>query len=88
VSSIVWVNIALTVPFIAAFIGIPLWMTIRRPEAAADHSQARAYLAAKASRSARPAAAELATVSVDAGRRPEATPTWLSDDRAARSRAA
>jgi hypothetical protein len=59
-SSIVWVNIVLSVPFIAAFTGIPLWMTFRHRDTAADHSQARAYLAAKASRAARPDGMRLA----------------------------
>jgi hypothetical protein len=48
-SSIVWANISLAAVFIAAFIGIPLWMAFRRPDTAPDHSQAHAYLAAKAS---------------------------------------
>ena len=59
---ILWENIALIVPFIAAFIGIPMWMTIRHPDTAPDHSQARAYLAAKANRSIRPAAGHLAAL--------------------------
>jgi hypothetical protein len=43
-SAIVWVNILLTLPFLIAFIGIPLWMTFKRPETARDHTEARAYL--------------------------------------------
>jgi hypothetical protein len=46
-SSAVWMNLVMAVPFIGAFIGIPLWMTLKRPEHAPDHSQARAYLAAR-----------------------------------------
>jgi hypothetical protein len=46
-SSAVWMNLLMALPFIAAFIGIPLWMTLKRPERAPDHSQARAYLAAR-----------------------------------------
>jgi hypothetical protein len=47
-TAVVWANIALAVPFLLAFIGIPLWMTFRRPQTGSDHSQARAYLRAKA----------------------------------------
>jgi len=43
-SAIVWVNILLTLPFLIAFIGIPLWMTFNDPETAPDHTEARAYL--------------------------------------------
>ena len=45
-STIIW-NLVLTVPFLLAFIGIPLWMTIRHLDRAADHTAARRYLAAK-----------------------------------------
>jgi hypothetical protein len=45
-STIVW-NLILIVPFLLAFIGIPLWMTIRHADSAADHTAARRYLAAK-----------------------------------------
>lgn len=37
----------LTIPFLVAFIAIPLWMTFKRPETAADHSEAHAYLRAR-----------------------------------------
>jgi len=43
-SAIVWVNILLTLPFLIAFIGLPLWLTFHRPETAPDHTEARAYL--------------------------------------------
>ena len=43
-SAIIW-NLALTVPFLLAFIGIPLWMTIRHLDRAHDHTAARRYLA-------------------------------------------
>ncbi|HEX9065394.1 MAG TPA: hypothetical protein VF843_09805 [Streptosporangiaceae bacterium] len=45
-STIIW-NLVLTVPFLLAFIGIPLWMTIRHLDRAADHTAARRYLAVK-----------------------------------------
>jgi len=47
-TAVVWANVALAIPFLLAFIGIPLWMTFRRPQTGSDHSQARAYLRAKA----------------------------------------
>jgi hypothetical protein len=47
VTSVLWENIPLAVLFIAAVVGIPLWMTARRPDLAPDDSAARAYLAAK-----------------------------------------
>ena len=43
-SAVVWANILLTLPFLAAFIGLPLWLTFRRPETAPDHTEARAHL--------------------------------------------
>jgi hypothetical protein len=43
-SAVVWANILLTLPFLIAFIAIPLWMTFQRPETAPDHAEARAYL--------------------------------------------
>lgn len=43
-SAVVWANILLTLPFLIAFIGLPLWLTFRRPETAPDHAEARAYL--------------------------------------------
>jgi len=46
-SAVVWANILLTLPFLIAFIGIPLWMTFKRPETAPDHAEARACLDAR-----------------------------------------
>jgi hypothetical protein len=46
-SAVVWANILLALPFLAAFIGVPLWLTFNRPEAAPDHADTRAYLAAR-----------------------------------------
>jgi hypothetical protein len=43
-SAVVWANILLTLPFLIAFIGLPLWLTFHRPETAPDHTEARAYL--------------------------------------------
>ena len=33
-SAVVWANILLTLPFLIAFIGLPLWLTFHRPETA------------------------------------------------------
>jgi hypothetical protein len=49
-SAAVWANILLAVPFLFAFIGIPLWMTFKRPETGADHTGARRYLRARSAR--------------------------------------
>lgn len=43
-SAVAWANILLALPFLIAFIGIPLWLTFQRPEIGADHAEARAYL--------------------------------------------
>jgi hypothetical protein len=43
-SAVVWANILLAFPFLIAFIGVPLWMTFKRPETGPDHAEARAYL--------------------------------------------
>jgi hypothetical protein len=43
-SAVVWANVLLTLPFLIAFIGLPLWLTFQRPETAPEHAEARAYL--------------------------------------------
>jgi hypothetical protein len=43
-SAVVWANILLALPFLIAFAGIPLWLTVHRPETAPGHAEARAYL--------------------------------------------
>jgi hypothetical protein len=60
-TAIVWVNMALTIPFLAAFIGVPLWITFRTPPAGPGRAHARAHRhanTARAAASARPAAAD------------------------------
>lgn len=42
--AVVWANILLAIPFLVAFIGIPLWLTFSRPQVGPDHAEARAYL--------------------------------------------
>ena len=44
-TAIIWANVALVMPFILIWVGVPLWMI--RKQAAPDFSGAHAYLAAK-----------------------------------------
>jgi hypothetical protein len=46
-TAVVLASILLTIPFMVAFIGIPLWMTFKRPQPGPDHSSAHAYLHTK-----------------------------------------
>ena len=43
-TAVVWANILLGLPFLIAFIAVPLWWTFKRPQTGADHTEARAYL--------------------------------------------
>ena len=54
-TALVLASILLTIPFLVAFIGIPMWMTFKRPETGADHTGAHRYLRARTART-RPAA--------------------------------
>jgi len=47
-TAIVWVNLALAIPFLIAFVGAPLWMIFRTPQTSPGHAEAHAYLAATA----------------------------------------
>jgi hypothetical protein len=49
-TAVVLASILLTIPFLVAFIGIPLWMTFKRPETGADHTGAQRYLRARSAR--------------------------------------
>ena len=49
-TAVVLASILLTIPFLVAFIGIPLWMTFKRPDTGADHTGARRYLRARSAR--------------------------------------
>jgi hypothetical protein len=53
-------NIPLAVAFFGAWVGIPLWLVIKHPDTAPDHSEAHAYLAAKAAQAAAAEAAPAA----------------------------
>jgi hypothetical protein len=46
-TAVIWANVLLAIPFLIAFIGVPLWMTFKRPQTGPDHAQAHAYLRAK-----------------------------------------
>ena len=61
---LVWANFPLALLFILAIIGVPAWMIYKRVDRAPDHSEAHAYLRAKAEaeRSAGPGAAAPAQV--------------------------
>jgi hypothetical protein len=47
ISTLTW-NAVLILPFLLAFLGIPLYMTMKHLDRRPDHSAAREYLAAKA----------------------------------------
>ena len=51
----VWINLILAVPFVLAIAGIPLWMTWKHTDTAPDFSPAREYLTAKSARRTAPA---------------------------------
>jgi len=74
-TAIVWANILLTLPFLIAFIAVPLWWTLKRPPAAPDHSEARAYL--------RTRTAFAGALTRRAARTPDRTPAHTPDRAAA-----
>ena len=47
-TALVWANIPLALLFLLAWTGIPLWMVIKHSDTQPSHSEAHAYLAAKA----------------------------------------
>ena len=61
-TALVITSILLTIPFLAVFIAVPLWMTVKRPESAPDHSRAHAYLRARQALKVTPADSATATV--------------------------
>jgi hypothetical protein len=46
-TALVLANFLLAIPFLVAFIAIPLWMTFKLPETGADHSRAHGHLRAR-----------------------------------------
>ncbi|HEV3287405.1 MAG TPA: hypothetical protein VG123_00270 [Streptosporangiaceae bacterium] len=59
-TALVITSILLTIPFLVAFIAIPMWMTFQRPETAPDHTKAHAYLRARQALKLAPATAATA----------------------------
>ena len=51
----VWINLILALPFVLAIIGIPLWMTWKHTDTAPDFGPASEYLTAKDDRRTAPA---------------------------------
>jgi hypothetical protein len=49
-TSAVWLNVPLAVLVILAIVGIPLWMTFRRPDQHPDYAEARTHFETKAAR--------------------------------------
>jgi len=48
-TAVVWANILLAIPFLVTFIAVPLWWTVKRPQASPDHTEAHAYLRTRTS---------------------------------------
>jgi hypothetical protein len=61
-TALVITSILLTIPFLVAFIAVPLWLTFRRPDSAPDHSQAHAYFRARQALKLAPAGTATAAV--------------------------
>jgi hypothetical protein len=61
-TALVITSILLTIPFLVAFIAVPLWLTLRWPDSAPDHSQAHAYLRARQALKLAPAGTATAAV--------------------------
>lgn len=53
-TQLVWANFPLMALFALAIAGIPIWMVFRRPDRAPDHTEAHAYLRARAGHLRRP----------------------------------
>ncbi len=51
-TGLVWANFPLALLFLLAWTAIPLWMVIKRADTSPSHSEAHAYLAAKAAHAA------------------------------------
>ena len=58
-TSLAWANFPIALLFLLAWSAIPVWLVLKRPDTAPDHTAAHAYLAAKAAHAdaAEPAAA-------------------------------
>ncbi len=69
-NALVLANFPMAILVILAIVGIPLWMTFKRPETAPDYAEARTYFGAKAGLRAVPA---YATAHSHADRAPQPT---------------
>ena len=49
-TGLVWLNVPLIVLAFSAIVGIPMWLTFKRPETHPDYAEARAHYLAKARR--------------------------------------
>ncbi|HUY45086.1 MAG TPA: hypothetical protein VMV92_05100 [Streptosporangiaceae bacterium] len=49
-TGLAWLNVPLITVVFLAIVGIPLWLTFKRPESHPDYGEARAHFAAKARR--------------------------------------
>ncbi|HWG65145.1 MAG TPA: hypothetical protein VG253_25965 [Streptosporangiaceae bacterium] len=47
-TGLVWLNFPLAALIFAGIVGVPLWLTFRRPETGPDHSQAWTYCRTRA----------------------------------------
>lgn len=47
-TGIVWANFPIIALIVLAIVGVPLWLTFKRPHGQPDYSEARAYFGAKA----------------------------------------
>lgn len=52
---LVWANFPLVALVVLAWVGIPLWLTVKRPDTTPDYSQTHPYLAYLAARQPRSA---------------------------------
>jgi hypothetical protein len=48
VTGIVWANFPIIALIVLAWVGVPLWLTFKRPHSHPDYAEARAYFRAKA----------------------------------------
>ena len=61
-TALVITGFLLTIPFLVAFIAVPLWMTFRRPETGPDHCRAHSYLRARQALKLTPAGSDTASL--------------------------
>jgi hypothetical protein len=77
VNALILANFPVAILVVLAIVGIPLWMTFKRPESAPDYAGARAYLRARASRD-RTAAPAARTARTGLAPVPQHAAAWTS----------